>query len=209
MTRWCGIRIPTAATSLIMLAACSGNAPGAAPAVPFGGTYVSNNRIGLMPNRIEFNGPRNCIVYTNGVAYAEGAIAPGSSATGPGPGSSAEGLCQPANGGMEFSTSSPFGGQTMYFRTVDGDTFSYQRRGQTIYLTRRLGGAASAQGVPPRDPPAGPPPDEPLATLGLTPSNPEGHPVTVTANPVTVGTENRTIQVPEVKMENRSIQSAR
>src|ERR1044072_5784277 len=31
--------------------------------------------------------------------------------------------------------------------------------------------------------------------------------VTVTANPVTVGTENRTIQVPVVTMENRTIQT--
>ena len=30
--------------------------------------------------------------------------------------------------------------------------------------------------------------------------------VTVTANPVTVGTENRTIQVPVVTMENRTVQ---
>jgi len=31
--------------------------------------------------------------------------------------------------------------------------------------------------------------------------------VTVTANPVTVGTENRTIQVPVVTMENRTVQT--
>jgi hypothetical protein len=30
--------------------------------------------------------------------------------------------------------------------------------------------------------------------------------VTVTANPVTVGTENRTVQVPVVTMENRTVQ---
>ena len=31
--------------------------------------------------------------------------------------------------------------------------------------------------------------------------------VTVTANPVTIGTENRTVQVPVVTMENRTIQT--
>jgi hypothetical protein len=31
--------------------------------------------------------------------------------------------------------------------------------------------------------------------------------VTVTANPVTVGSENRTIQVPVVTMENRTVQT--
>jgi hypothetical protein len=30
--------------------------------------------------------------------------------------------------------------------------------------------------------------------------------VTVTANPVTIGTENRTVQVPVVTMENRTVQ---
>ena len=31
--------------------------------------------------------------------------------------------------------------------------------------------------------------------------------VTVTANPVTIGTENRTVQVPVVTMENRTVQT--
>ena len=111
----------------------------AAPAVTtpvqpeLSGTYVSNNRLGLMPVRIEFNGPRNCIVYTNGVDYAGSAVGPG--ASGLGPGGSSEGLCQRAEGGMEFS-STGFGGETMYFRAVDANTFSYQRRGRTIYLRR-------------------------------------------------------------------------
>lgn len=198
-----GLRRLTRAASamaLVTMAACNRGAPDAPAQAVFGGTYVSNNRISLMPRRIEFNGPRNCIVYTNGVAYAEGAIAPGSRATGPGPGSNAEGLCQPAQGGMEFSSGGSFGGETMYFRTVDADTFSYQRGGQIVYLTRRPSEAASAPGAPP---------EEPLATLGLTPSNRDAGQVTVTTNPVTVTTENRAIQVPVVTMENRTVQVPR
>ena len=47
-----------------------------------------------------------------------------------------------------------------------------------------------------------------LVATGVVHLNRDGNgAVTVTANPVTVGTENRTVQVPVVTMENRTIQT--
>ena len=47
-----------------------------------------------------------------------------------------------------------------------------------------------------------------LVATGVVHLNRDGNgAVTMTANPVTVGTENRTIQVPVVTMENRTVQT--
>ncbi len=47
-----------------------------------------------------------------------------------------------------------------------------------------------------------------LVATGVVHLNRDGNgSVTVTANPVTVGTENRTVQVPVVTMENRTVQA--
>jgi hypothetical protein len=74
--------------------------PPAPPEPEFGGTYVASEPIMNMPYMIEFNGPRNCLVYTETGYYD----------------SRDEGTCTPTEGDMEFAMGGPFGAATRYFR---------------------------------------------------------------------------------------------
>lgn len=87
----------------------------------FGGTYQAVTVVFDMPRTIEFNGPRNCLVYTEHGLY-DGLE---------------EGTCVPAEGGMEFSMSTQFGGATKYFRSEGPDTLSYRRGGRSVMLRRQ------------------------------------------------------------------------
>jgi hypothetical protein len=106
---------------VLRLRAARPAAPPPPPTPQFGGIYVAATPLMWMPYKVEFNGPRNCLVYTETGYYD----------------SLEEGTCVPAAGGMEFSMGTPFGSATKYFRSEGPDSLSYRRGGRTVVLTRR------------------------------------------------------------------------
>lgn len=106
---------------VLRLRAARSAAPPEPPTPQFGGIYLAARPVMGMPYKIEFNGPRNCLIYTENGLY-DGLE---------------EGTCVPAAGGMEFSMGTPFGSATKYFRSEGPDSLSYRRGGRSIVMTRR------------------------------------------------------------------------